>query len=325
MTDFSRDYSALLAGANFRVIQVSHPWLDVFSQNLNGQAALLIRENFPNNFFVPDGKGFTVSKTSGGDPSTLTICSREPGVNQLFVRLVEYLIDRTSNAASKENALALLQLAVREFKAFSGRAPGRLTLPRVRGLFAELLFLQKLLAKGNTPSEALRSWKGPHNAEGVGMHDFVLPSGDSFEIKSTNHPSTEIRVSSALQLSAASYALHLVVVPLETLEHDSKSGQTILDLCNFCIEQIDESDSSSVSEFFEALAAIGFDPTDEHYAQWKFMAEPWKLFEIRDGFPELDLGEIPKAITKVRYSLELALLSEFEVNSVSVLKKLGDK
>jgi hypothetical protein len=215
-------------------------------------------------------------------------------------------------------------MAIKEFVAFSGKNPGRLSLQRTRGLFAELLFIHRLLGSGKTSPAVLKAWKGPHLQEGVGMHDFVFAEGDSYEVKATSHPSTEIRVSSVLQLVPGNHSLHLVVVPLETLEHDSRYGQTISQLALSCLELFEKSGLHYVAEFMDALLGIGFDLTDGYYGQWKFATEPWRHFEVRQGFPVLDLRGVPSAITKIRYSLELALLVDFEIRNPAIFSPGGD-
>jgi hypothetical protein len=323
--DLASDYKSLLASANYRVVQVDHPWLNLFLQNLNGRTALILRDQLPEGFLIHDGRGFSVTLERVGEITNLTISSREPGVNELFVQFVDYLVKRTTQASAKDSAIRLFGLAVKEFIAFSSKAPGRLTLQQTRGLFAELLFFRRVLDANTRAPDVLKAWKGPHHLEGLAMHDFVFAEGVAFEVKSSSHPSSEIRVSSALQLVPGKHSLHLVVVPLETLEHDAQSGITLSELSTQCIDAISELDPSCVADFIDALAGIGFDPRDNYYSQWKFTPEPWRFFEVRPGFPVLDLNSVPPAMTKIRYSLELALMSDFEVRGIPIFASEGEK
>jgi hypothetical protein len=313
MSEVREGFLLVLASANYRIVQLEHRWLDLFLQNYDGRASLLVRENVPQDLHIEEGRGYTVVRESGGESVALRLTSRDVGANAIFVRLVDFLIDKTSQASSKLEALFLLRAAINEFKHFSSRKTGLLSLEQVRGLFAELLVLRALLQSGRSGPSVLAMWKGPHAAEGVGLHDFVFPSGDALEVKSSSHPSSEVRVSSSTQLMPTANDLFLIVIPLETLPGSGGGGLSITQLISECTELMGSGDQLTLEVFFEDLASVGFDPKDDHYTQWHFEESTWKCFQVREGFPYLDIEGIPRAITKIRYSLELQFLREYEV------------
>lgn len=321
MSEISNAFSIVLAGSNYRIVQLEHKWIDLFLQNYDGKASLLIREAFAPDFYLEEGRGYTVQKEQSGNSCAVRLTSRDVGANAIFVRLVDFLVEKTSQANSKSEALSQLQNTIREFKYFSSRKGGLLSIEQIRGLFAELLVLRRLLKNGTPPQNALSIWKGPHASEGIGLHDFVFPSGDALEVKSSSHPSSEIRVSSPLQLAPTEQSLFLVVVPIEAMPASTGYGISIQELVNQCSALIGRGDQYTQGMFSEALASVGFDKKDDYYLQWKFQDSDWKSFKVREGFPYLDLKDIPRAITKVQYSLELALLSGFEVQTPAAISE----
>ena len=295
-----------LSSKSGRVVQIPHPRVTFLAQNLNGRAALVANLALKPEHVPPDGRGFTITTDRG--PDFVRIVSTDVGVNLLFVKLVDYVLERTAEAHDMDNAARLLTSAVAEFKRFSQRRSGRLSEDEIRGLTAELRMLLHLQG-GNAANtwDAFHAWGGPFGA----LHDFGFAAGNAIEVKSCHRPPTEIRISSPAQTAILPDGLDLVVLPLERVAPGGEADIRFVELVNE-VGALAIASGGDVLELWEAaLRALGLDMTDEYYKQWRFAAGHWLRFTIDDDFPGIREADIPAGVVKVAYSLRLDSLSAF--------------
>jgi hypothetical protein len=319
MTDIQRAFKNVLGGSNYRVIQLEHPWLEVFVQNVNSAATLLFRELIPDGLQIEDGRGYRVAIDRQGSHPTLSLTSANEGANQVFLRMVEHILEATKGAASKGQAISLIAESVSEFRNFSSKRRDRLTMEEMRGLYAELEVLNFIASSSQFGEHALESWKGPFAEEGIGLHDFVFPGGKAIEVKSSQHPSVTIRVASPDQLRPTSSELRLVVVPLETVRASSPAGRTIGQQVNLCTELLSKSGAEVRTQFMDAIEHLSTEILDSYYDQWKFIASDWKCYEVVEGFPVLPANGIPAGIESIKYSLRLDAIDPFALQTDKLL------
>lgn len=311
-------FSKVLSDQNYRIIQLPHPWLKIFVQNFDSHAALLIEADIPEDLFVGDGRGFTVKTERIATEKYVRITSSEPGIPAIFVKLAEYILNKTSEVSSPEKSISILPIIIGEFRRFFGRRSGRLTHEEVQGLFAEIFLIISFLENNIQPFEVLTSWKGPKYHDGLGLHDFSFADGRSIEVKSAQYPAKEIRVSSPDQLSPSGENLSLVVLPVESVGPPHGTGTTIGQLIKICRNML-SAEAEALELFEKGLDALGTDFNDEYYDQWKFVPGQWQAFQVSEGFPSIDTGQVPKGILKITYSLALKDLIEFETNFTELL------
>jgi hypothetical protein len=307
----ARAFEQVLAGTDFQVIKLAHPWLTVLAQNVNGHAALLVRASLAPDQVVGDGRGFTVETERNGTDDYVRINSTDSGVAPVFLKLVEHVLDRTRSAHSHAEALDALVESVDEFRRFSARRAGRLSEQEIRGLFAELVLLRTFVETGVDVDSIVSAWKGPLFRDGVGIHDFTFPDGRGIEVKSTHQPAIEIRVSSSQQLVAGELPLDLAVLPIEGVPVDSQAGIAFRAYLIDTGILVASASSSSRAKWNGVLDALGLDIDDEFYDQWRFLPGAWSRFGVTSGFPCVPTENLPKAVVKVRYSLELQYLEPY--------------
>lgn len=313
MTSVQEQFRAVLDGANYKVIAVDCPWLQVFVQNLDGRAALVFRELAPIDLFIDEGRGFrTVINRNVTNPS-IVLSSIETGANPLFVRLVDFVLEEVRRATGHNQALRMIADAVSEFKIFFGRRGSRLSMEQIRGLIAELEVLKAIADYSGNAGEAISTWKGPFASDGVGIHDFVFPQGQAIEVKSAKHPASSVRVSSPDQLRPSESELRLVVVPMEQTSASSDTGKLLIDYVTGCLEVFQEAGAVAKKQFEDALSEIAKEVDDDYYKQWKFACNPWKSYRVEDGFPAIPWEAIPPGIGYVRYSIDLAAVQPFKM------------
>jgi hypothetical protein len=301
-------FASALGGKNERVVLLPHPRITFLAQNFNGKAALVARISLRLDQVVSDGKGFTVATDRSGSDDFVRIASIEVGASLLFLKLVDYVLERTADASDADEAAALLVTAVDEFRRFSQRKAGRLSEEEIRGLVAEILLLKHLHAGDKERTwDVFHSWGGPFGA----LHDFEFAAGNAIEVKSTHRPPSEIRISVPAQARAVPDGLDLVVLPLEKVAPGADADVVFHDLIAE-VGVIAASHGGDVADLWEsALTALGLDVSDEFYGQWRFLRGEWLRFVVTDDFPGIREADISPAVIKVSYSLRLDALSDF--------------
>lgn len=301
-------FDSALRGQTGRVVQIPHPMITFLAQNDNGRAALVAKLVLPPGQVVPDGRGFFVTTDRSGPDQFVRIVSSEGGLSLIFLKLVDYVLERTAGAKDDPDAARLLVLALDEFKRFGQRRSGRLTDEEIRGLVAELLFLLHLHEGDESRTwDVFHSWGGPFGA----LHDFTFAEGNAVEVKSTHRPSSEIRIASPAQLDPLPDGLDLVVLPLERVSNRSYADVSFVELVER-VGVLARSHGGDVADLWEAVhEALGLDPSDEYYQHWHFAAGAWVRYDVTDGFPRIREADVPAAVVKVSFTLRLELLGDF--------------
>lgn len=302
-------FAAALGGKNERVVQIAHPHVVFLAQNYGGRPALVAKVALEPNQILRDGRGFAVAVNRSGPDSFVRITSAETGINLVFLKLVDLILERTAEADDAAEAVALLVGAIDEFRRFAGRRPGRLSEEEIRGLVAELLMLRHIHGRvGERTWDVFHSWGGPFGA----AHDFEFAEGNAIEVKSTHRPPTEIRISSPSQTEPLPDGLELIVLPLEKVEPGADAEIVFVDLVAD-VGAVARAHGGDVAELWAAaLEALGLDLTDEYYDEWRFARGPWLRYMVREDFPRIKESDVPHGVVKVGYSLRLSALASFE-------------
>lgn len=314
-------FATVLAGTNYQVIAVPHPFLLIFVQNVDGRGALRLRLSLRPGEVVEDGRGFNVRVDRSGAEQYIRIESREPGAPPVFMKLVEYVLDQLQAVDSPSSATRALRGALDEFRRFSSRRSGRLSEDEVRGLVAELLLIENLVEAGTDLSVAVAAWKGPFARDGVGSHDFTFADGRAIEVKSTHQPPEEVHVASPDQLRPSESRLDLAVLPLEAVPPTVSGAISFVALVRRLDGAISGEGGQTRGTWQRALESLHLDIEDEYYDQWVFVPGRWRRYVVREGFPSIPSNAMQRGIVKVRYSLELKELEEFEVDFDSLARE----
>jgi len=173
----------------------------------------------------------------------------------------------------------------------------------IRGLIGELLFIRDELFP-RFRARAIDFWQGPDRLP----QDFVV-GGYLFEIKThLVGDSPKVSISSPSQLWGGTAPLYLVVIPLARCGRHASGVVTLPEL----IDQLAKDLTGKPQlEIFEArLGDFGYFPYPE-YLDETYCPGPSSSFEVRDGFPRIDLGAIPDGAEDVRYSIRLDVCEQF--------------
>ena len=182
---------------------------------------------------------------------------------------------------------------------------------RVRGLIGELIVLARLLAVGE-PLEVLTSWTGPHDA----IHDFELPDR-SIEVKTfLAEDGPTVRISDPRQLDVVrERPAHLVAIKLARTR---TSGRTLPAMIQSVAEIL--SVGPGALDLFETkLAEYGY--LSNHAALYteSYACEQVHAYTVSEGFPRIKVDEVPAAVSQLQYSLNLAALKAYALDSAVLL------
>jgi hypothetical protein len=196
------------------------------------------------------------------------------------------------------------------WRRFMQKRGGLMSAEEMRGLFAELVVLQ-CCANSSSIDEALEAWHGPDRE----LHDFVF-SDCLLEVKSwQTEKGGRVRVSDPGQLLVDSVrpvylvAVHLAIGP---------SGLLLSDF----IASLQQKMNPVLSErFFESLAEYGYHDVHSEEYNDRISVNGIESYEVRAGFPHIDIRSIPGGISGLQYSIELGSIQSYKNINKHILQQ----
>jgi len=177
----------------------------------------------------------------------------------------------------------------------------------VKGLYGELYVLKNMIneSTSSTIGEILLSWRGLYD----GPYDFVTDI-KNIEVKTKNLTKNIVNISSEYQLENENYK-NIELLVLSVIE-DIINGVSVRDL----VEQIKTLVFAKSGDFSIVLKAFKQKGITQNniiqYDNYRFISLEQIVYDCdREGFPRLVKSNTHKAISKIRYSLELNHLSTF--------------
>jgi len=241
----------------------------------------------------------------------LVVTLEEQVNSDLFLGLCNTMISSLRPVEDSASALAVAVAHIKRWKAFlAGKKPTILSPEEIRGLFAELHFLEYLLDEMLPEKEALEAWQGPE-----GSHQDFLFGNTAVEIKAlSGKERNTVRISSEDQLEAVDGNLYLTVYGLRESQN-ARGSSSLIDRVTAIRGKL--TDAESVEEFFRRLGACGYVEL-EAYSKPQFIVTSRRAFQVVEGFPRLIRSELPEGLARVKYEIELERLQPFEVEMKSV-------
>lgn len=198
--------------------------------------------------------------------------------------------------AVEDNEIAqdvFLDKIVKFQKLFEKGRFGKLKKTEIRGLYAELCFLEHLIE--NTSPKALDHWQGPHN----GLHDFVMENY-SVEVKSYMSQQS-VRILNERQLDPhSSNKLFLATFHIQ----EDPSGISI----NEKIEILEKKFTGKLKlQFISTLNDSGYFKTHAIYYEKFLLKENLRsLYQINTNFPSTKVLNLNPEIFNIKYQLDLS-------------------
>ena len=241
-----------------------------------------------------------------GSRPYLVVTCLDPGLERAFADLIESVLWRIEGG---DSSLAAYSSAVDEFRAlFSQGTQGRVDEWRIRGLVAELLELERLVALA---PGAVGLWFGPESDR----HDF-RGGVNAIEVKSTRRHDGKVTISGLGQL-----------VP--------PAGGELL-LSRYILEP-SPGGSLSIGGIYAKLLAAGafaddllvrlrgmgcLEPLGPEWNRVSFNLEGCDTFRVIDDFPRLIPASfsdgVPPGVSDVIYEIDLAHAAHFQVGETEL-------
>jgi len=209
----------------------------------------------------------------------------------------DILADMLEELHSADDAGLACMRALDRWRELLRRRSGTLSESAARGLYAELLVLDKLLSLDpalHVPSV----WTGPTRTP----HDFELV-GHSLEVKAIGDGPPLVEIHGIEQLSSTENKdLHLVVVRLR----EDVEGRRVPDLAADLLDKV-----SVRHDLLEQLARAGFSPAaTDATAFRRYAVVETLVLPVVNAFPRIVLnsfvsGELPNEVTDVSYRVDL--------------------
>lgn len=273
------------------------------------------------NTLLPKGQGFRMEKAHlgevGGGYLWLAIVRQPAGSLELFAAVASDVVSLLSSSRqlTEKQVYQKVLGRVRSWQEFMRKGREGLSTEAELGLVGELYVMREMIEQGVPLFTAADAWKGPHD----GLHDYLL-AGGAIEVKSTlASEGFPVRILSLDQLDD-SYSQPLFLAGLRFSV--GTSGSTLPQLVSEMRSTV-EPDQAAASLFESALLAAGY--LDMHADSYErhFLLSEMKVYPVDVEFPRLVPFNIPSAIRRAQYDLDLALVSVESQTMTDVLLHLG--
>lgn len=235
---------------------------------------------------------------------TIRFSLTDEEISGLFYTFCEDLIEQTRNLPDKTGGYNAIVVRFHQWKKmFISSKKDFLNEPQIMGLSGELLFLKDQLSKRIGFSEALKSWSGQE----LTHKDFSY--GDTWtEVKTIRRSSQSVRISSLEQLDSE-YDGELAVYALEKMSPEYK-GITLNKLIVEMRNLFPDNDDRDL--FMSKVALQGYE-YHNYYDDFVYEQIYNKNFRVNSDFPRLTPDNVPEAVTKSIYDIDLNSIAEFEI------------
>ncbi|SDY18386.1 PD-(D/E)XK motif protein [Acinetobacter kyonggiensis] len=313
--DLSNRWSKLPLGSDESVFQLfdsTHPLRFYIGKSVeNYRVLMLVVGSCPPK--IKSMRAIKIKSYFRDDESwALVLTLDSPLLEPMFSLLCADLINFSNkNFISEDEALASVLRRLTYWRLLLERETLNLLSEReIRGLYGELLFLQKLFDKLGVNS-ALKSWVGPFDAP----QDFQADEC-CWEIKTIRPSAIKILISSEFQLQVSKSPIYLVVIELiEALTLNEVNSYSI----NSLVEKIRSMlwDDIVASDLFEErLSHTGYSPRSE-YDEFMYRVGDTSTYEVTEGFPCITSAIIATGVSKVRYEINISDCEKYLINTTN--------
>lgn len=290
----------LLANGNnvWKLVDEFHPLKLYLGKDEKGQFSLEYIGLFTYNKNMKSSKLIEIShyKTSADEKSIILSLTDNSCLKE-FCIFCNDLVDSTSRLGkyTKKGYESICNLYFTWQKMFMSQNE-LMSECEIKGLIGELLFLNNEMFPKIGVSASIYSWTGPEASK----KDFSV-GNIWYEIKAINFGKSTVEISSLEQLDS-SVDGELVVYQLEKMG-PKYDGITLNKLADQIINKISLLSDKEI--FLDKLKKSGFS-FSELYDDFVYDVKNKTRYKVDDNFPKIIKGEIHKAISKVKYEINLS-------------------
>jgi hypothetical protein len=248
-----------------------------------------------------------LSDTTFVDSRLLIIQLLHPNSRDIFATLCENLIQSVIKLNTEQKISRTVVNQLEKWKTlFEKNNSTGLTPAEQQGLYGELHFVQKFLAKPDTtPCDVLHTWVGVDKA----LRDFQGSSW-AVEVKttSTNNPQ-KVTINGERQLDEM--LLENLFLFHFSVEVSNANGQTLCQKIAAIREMLDN-DAPALSLFNTKLFEAGYLDKHEPFYQDRFYQPRHEsYYKVESDFPRIKENELRGGVSDVKYSIILAMCDEY--------------
>lgn len=271
----------------------------------NGRRSIELRSSF-NPRKVKGTTAIEVNQYENQKYKTIRFSLTDDEISGLFFTFCEDLIEQTRALTDESAGYNTIVIRFHQWKKmFVSSKKEFLNEVQIMGLIGELLFLRDYLSKRIGLSEALKSWSGQE----LTHKDFSY--NDTWtEVKTIRRSSQSVRISSLEQLDSTNSG-ELAVFALEKMSAQYKGvslNKLIVEIRNLF------TDSEEQDLFMAKVALQGYE-YHNYYDDFVFEIIYNKCFKVDDTFPRMTPRDVPDAVIKSIYDIDLNKIAEFEIHS----------
>ena len=272
---------------------------------------------------LPRGQGFNVAYIdpvdSAGDWTWFALSRTSVGQPALFAMMAADLLALFSQVGGYDGERIRLAMLgrIRAWQDFMKRDRfGALGPEAELGLFGELAVLRDIIGSGVPAADAVSYWAGPED----GLQDYLIGTG-AVEVKSTVSPVGFVAEIGSLEQLDDSLRQPLYVAAVRVSL--SPDGQTLPEICAH-LEAVLAEETGSPLALKDKLISAGYvDSMAEKYSRRFFLQHiGYKL--VRPDSPRLIRGNVPAAVQRARYALDLEVIPEVASEFGAIVESLGN-
>ena len=234
----------------------------------------------------------------------------DPSFEDLFEHLGQDIIAAIGDSDEPDIGTAISK-CIQRWRSFVEQGNPPMSGEEVRGLLGELVVLDRCIGRFGA-REALQAWVGPLG----GLRDFQLPDA-SVEVKTfQSDTGAVVRFNDPQQLDADDQ--RPVYVAAVRLARCSKGGVTLPQAIQRIREHL-HADQEVLAMFEQRLTRCGYVAAFAQLLEQQYRAGRPVLYRVRDDFPRIRPGDIPPGVQDVHFSVPLAALRAFLVETELVL------
>lgn len=260
-------------------------------------------------------RGVEVALISLTDNSLIhfTLLLIEEELQDVFTLFVEDVIDKLENLSDHEEALLIIHQRIHYWKNLFARVGGiLLSTEQQRGVFGELIVMERLLSMSKRHAVIVDAWRGPLSAN----QDFAI-AGSALEVKTAFSGNQTVKIANEHQLDSTVWSsLILVVIPLtETSGNKNTLTGKVRKVASLL-------ESHELVDFFYAkLNILGYYQEDaEEYDAVSYVEGSMRCYSVAEDFPAITAADFQDTpISSITYACDISACASFEVSELNAL------
>lgn len=263
-------------------------------------------------------RGVEVALISLTDNSLIhfTLLLIDEELQDVFTLFVEDVIEKLVSISNHEEALLIIHQCIHYWKNLFAKVGGALLSPeQQRGLYGELMILERLLSISKSQAVIVDAWRGPLSAN----QDFAI-AGNAIEVKTTVTGHQSVKIANEHQLDSSGWnRLCLAVIQLiDTSGQKSTLTGKVRKIVSLLASQ------ELVDFFYTKLNALGYNQEDaDDYDEVSYIEGSSRYYSVTEDFPAITAGDFQDTpISSITYTCDISACGSFEITELNALNSL---